>query len=74
MAQKIRTTPSLGKSIKIGGKLDGRKTHLIFSDRKGSGIVLEGQKLLRLARAIVEQMETRSVALDLDAVLNRYEF
>lgn len=61
--RKIRTTPSVGKNLKISGELKGKDTYLLLADGTGRGLgVIEGQKLYRLAKAIVRRFETARTA------------
>lgn len=60
--QKIKTTPNVGRNLKIKGELKGKQSYLLFTDGTGRGLgVLEGQKLYRLAKAIVRRFETPKV-------------
>lgn len=67
--QKIRTTPSLGtRKARISGELNGKNSFVIFD---GTGLI-EGRKLYRLARAVVdrfEEAETEEEEFWLEAVL-----
>lgn len=60
-ARKIRTTPDARNPawlLEIGGWLNGKHTYLWFGDENGFCVgTLSGQKLLRLAKAIVRQMD-----------------
>ncbi len=59
--RQIRTTAhrvSSKQTMQLGGWLDGPNTYLWFGDANGNCIGhLDGGKLLRLAKAIVRQME-----------------
>ena len=58
-ARKIRTKLDASDGGKLGGWLNGHRTYLWFGvDGKCKG-TLGGPKLLRLAKAIVRQMEGR---------------
>lgn len=58
--RKIRTTPDKGmvRRITLGGWLSGRRTYLWIGDVNGNCLnTISGQKLYRLAKAIVAQFE-----------------
>ena len=62
MSQKIRTRPDRNRlappSLEIAGWLSGAGSYLWFGDADGRCVgTLSGQKLYRLAKAIVRQFE-----------------
>ena len=59
-AKPIRTQPTYRPSsseLTIGGWYDGAKTYLWIGEAERCLGTIEGNKLLRLARAIVKEME-----------------
>jgi hypothetical protein len=61
-SQRVRTRPTDGEVI-LGGRLNADSTYLTFKTTDGKVIdLLEGQRLYRLAQAIVTRFETAQTA------------
>ena len=58
MARRIRTKCDTGiDHIRIGGFLDNKRTYVWLDEKDCCLGIISGQKLYRLARAIVKQFE-----------------